>query len=144
MAIGDYLEKKVILGKPQTFMNLSGRSVKGLLHQYEIPIDHMLIIHDDIDLPMGSLRMRPDGGSGGQKGMTSILNSIETDEFPRIRIGIGRPPGKTPAPDYVLDDFSKEEITVIADALDRAAEAALTWIGEGLNSAMNKFNLKTP
>lgn len=142
VANGEYLEKKVILAKPQTFMNLSGRSVKGLMHLYKIPIDHLLVVHDDIDLPVGSLRMRPDGGSGGQKGMASILDSIGMDEFARIRIGIGRPPGKIQAPDYVLDDFSKDELAVITDTLERAEEAVLTWVREGLNAAMNKYNLK--
>jgi peptidyl-tRNA hydrolase, PTH1 family len=138
----EYLGHKVILAKPQTFMNLSGRSVQGLARFYKVPCTHLLVIHDDIDLPLGTLRIRPDGGSGGQKGMTSILDSLGTDEFPRVRIGIGRPPGKTTAPDYVLDDFSAGELEIISNTLDRAMEAVFLWIKEDLNSVMNKFNLK--
>jgi peptidyl-tRNA hydrolase, PTH1 family len=138
----EYLRKKLILAKPQTFMNLSGKSIRGLARFYKIPFSQMLIIHDDIDLPLGALRIRPDGGSGGQKGMASIQEMLGTDEFPRIRIGIGRPPGSRQAPDYVLDDFSTMESKVISDTLDTVVEAALLWVKEDLNSSMNKFNMK--
>jgi PTH1 family peptidyl-tRNA hydrolase len=133
-------EKKVILAKPQTFMNLSGQSVQGLIHFYKIPLENLLIAHDELDLPAGTIRIRPDGGSAGQKGMASILERLGTDEFPRLRIGIDRPPGQMPAPDYVLQDFSNNEMPIISETLDRAAEAVLLFVDEGLDMAMNKYN----
>jgi peptidyl-tRNA hydrolase, PTH1 family len=136
----NYQERKIILAKPQTFMNLSGQSVQGLIHFYKLPLENLLIAHDDLDLPVGTIRIRPDGGSAGQKGMISILERLGTDEFARIRLGIGRPPGQMQAPDYVLQDFSNADMTVISETLNRAAQAALTWVTDGLDAAMNKFN----
>jgi PTH1 family peptidyl-tRNA hydrolase len=133
-------ECKIILAKPQTFMNLSGRSVQGLIHFYKLPLTNLLVTHDDLDLAPGTIRIRPDGGSAGQKGMTSILERLGTDDFPRLRLGIGRPPGQMQAPDYVLQEFSKAELTVISETLGRAAEAVLTFVNEGLDAAMNKYN----
>jgi PTH1 family peptidyl-tRNA hydrolase len=135
-----YNERKIILAKPQTFMNLSGQSVQGLVRFYKLPLTNFLITHDDLDLPPGTIRIRPDGGSAGQKGMESIIERLGTDEFPRLRLGIGRPLGRMEAPDYVLQDFSAGEMTVISEMLNRAVDAALTWVIDGLNSAMNKYN----
>ncbi|MBE3040664.1 MAG: aminoacyl-tRNA hydrolase [Chloroflexi bacterium] len=140
VASANYQERKIILAKPQTFMNLSGQSVQGLMHFYKLPLENLLIAHDDLDLPVGTIRIRPDGGSAGQKGMTSILERFGTDEFPRLRLGIGRPPGQMQAPDYVLQDFSNADLTFISETLNRAVEAALTWVTEGLDAAMNKYN----
>jgi peptidyl-tRNA hydrolase, PTH1 family len=134
---------KIILAKPQTFMNLSGQSVRGLIHFYKLPLTNLLIVHDDLDLPTGTIRIRPDGGSAGQKGMTSILERLGTDEFARLRLGIGRPPGQMQAPDYVLQEFSNTDKTIVSETLDRAVEAVLTFITEGLDSAMNKYNGNT-
>lgn len=139
-----YQERKIILAKPQTFMNLSGKSVQGLIHFYKLPFTNILIAHDDLDLPPGTIRIRPDGGSAGQKGMSSILERLGTDEFPRLRLGVGRPPGQMQAPDYVLQDFSNGERTLISETLNRAMEAALTFVTEGLNAAMNKYNGSVP
>jgi PTH1 family peptidyl-tRNA hydrolase len=136
----NYQERKVILAKPQTFMNLSGQSVQGLMHFHKLPLENLLIAHDDLDLPIGTIRIRPDGGSAGQKGMVSTIERLGTDEFPRLRLGIGRPPGQMQAPDYVLQDFSDAEMTVISETLDRAVEAALTWVTDGLEAAMNMYN----
>ena len=85
-------ERKIILAKPQTYMNLSGQSVQGLLHFYKIPIENLLIAHDDMDIPFGTIRIRPGGGPGGQRGMASTIDHLGTKEFPRLRLGIGRPP----------------------------------------------------
>ena len=139
-----YHERKIILAKPQTFMNLSGQSVQGLIHFYKLPLTNILIAHDDLDLPPGTIRIRPDGGSAGQKGMSSILERLGTDEFPRLRLGVGRPPGQMQAPDYVLQDFSNGEWILISETLNRAMEAALTFVTEGLNVAMNKYNGSVP
>jgi peptidyl-tRNA hydrolase, PTH1 family len=133
-------ERKIILAKPQTFMNLSGQSVQGLVHFYKLPLANLLVAHDDLDLPPGTIRIRPDGGSAGQKGMTSILERLGTDAFPRLRLGIGHPPGQMQAPDYVLQEFSKADLTVISETLDRAVQAVLTFVSEGLDAAMNKYN----
>lgn len=140
VANGLFAENKIILAKPQTFMNLSGQSVQGLVHFYKLPLTNLLVAHDDLDLPPGTIRIRPDGGSAGQKGMTSILEHFGTDEFPRLRLGIGRPPGQMQAPDYVLQEFSSSELSIISETLNRAVEAALTFVTEGLDAAMNKYN----
>jgi PTH1 family peptidyl-tRNA hydrolase len=133
-------ESRIILAKPQTYMNLSGRSVQGLIHYYKVPLTNLLVAHDDLDLPPGTIRIRPDGGSAGQKGMKSILEHLGTDMFSRIRLGIGHPPGQMQAPDYVLQEFSNSELVLISETLDLAAEAVLTFVSEGLDSAMNKYN----
>ena len=140
VASTSYMERKIILAKPQTFMNLSGQSVQGLVHFYKLPLDNILIAHDDLDLPVGTIRIRPDGGSAGQKGMASTIERLGTNEFPRLRLGIGRPPGQMQAPDYVLQDFSNADLKIISETLNRAVEATLTWVTDGLEAAMNKYN----
>ena len=135
-----YEERKIILAKPQTFMNLSGQSVQGLLHFYKLPVENLLVAHDDLDLPLGTLRIRPGGGPGGQRGMADTIERLGTKEFPRLRLGIGRPPGRMDPKDYVLQDFSKDDMKLLPDVLDRAADAALEFVMKGLNTAMNKFN----
>ena len=133
-------ERKLILAKPQTFMNLSGQSVQGLAHFYKIPLTNMMVLSDDLDLPFGTIRIRASGGPGGQRGMASIIEQLGTQDFPRLRLGIGRPPGRMQPADYVLQDFSREDLKNLSEVLDRAADAALTFVTEGLNAAMNKFN----
>jgi PTH1 family peptidyl-tRNA hydrolase len=144
VASATYQERKIILAKPQTFMNLSGQSVQGLIHFYKLPLTNLLIAHDDLDLPPGTIRIRPDGGSAGQKGMVSILERLGTDEFARVRLGIGRPPGQMQAPDYVLQDFSNADLTIISETLNRAVDAVLEFVVNGLDAAMNKFNGVVP
>ncbi|GAB4424030.1 MAG: aminoacyl-tRNA hydrolase [Anaerolineales bacterium] len=131
---------KIILAKPQTYMNLSGQSVQGLVHFYKIPLANMLVAHDDLDLPQGTLRIRPGGGPGGQKGIASAIERLGSRDFPRLRIGIGRPPGRMDPAAYVLQDFSAGELKIISEVLDRAADAALEFIENGLDAAMNKYN----
>jgi peptidyl-tRNA hydrolase, PTH1 family len=135
-----YEERKLILAKPQTYMNLSGQSAQGLLNFYKIPVENMLIAHDDLDIPFGTIRIRPGGGPGGQRGMASTIERLGTKEFPRLRIGIGRPPGRMDPSAYVLQDFSRDEMKILSEIVDRAAEAALTFVVDGLNKAMNKYN----
>jgi PTH1 family peptidyl-tRNA hydrolase len=137
---GIYEERKIILAKPQTYMNLSGQSVQGLLHFYKIPFENLLVAHDDLDIPFGTIRIRPGGGPGGQRGMASTIEQLGTKDFPRLRLGIGRPPGRMDPKDYVLQNFSKDEHKMLVDVLDRAADAALTFVTDGLNKAMNQFN----
>ncbi len=135
-----YEDRKVVLAKPQTYMNLSGQSVQGLLHFYKIPIENLLVAHDDLDIPFGTIRIRPGGGPGGQRGMASTIEKLGTKDFPRLRLGIGRPPGRMDPKDYVLQDFSKDDMKLLPEVLDRATDAALTFVTDGLNKAMNKFN----
>jgi len=135
-----YGDRKLILAKPQTYMNLSGHSAQGLLNFYKLPMENMLVAHDDLDLPFGTIRIRPGGGPGGQRGMASTIEQLGTKDFPRLRIGIGRPPGRMNPTDYVLQNFSREEVKSLSEILDRAADAALTFVVDGLNKAMNKYN----
>jgi PTH1 family peptidyl-tRNA hydrolase len=135
-----YEDRKLILAKPQTYMNLSGQSAQGLLNFYKIPVENMLIAHDDLDIPFGTIRIRPKGGPGGQGGMASTIEQLGTKDFPRLRMGIGRPPGRMDPKDYVLQNFSREEMKVLSEIIDRAADAALTFVVDGLNRAMNKYN----
>lgn len=135
-----YEGRKLILAKPQTYMNLSGQSAQGLLNFYKLPVENMLVAHDDLDIPFGTIRIRPGGGPGGQKGMASTIQQLGTKDFPRLRIGIGRPPGKMDPADYVLQNFSREEMKYLSEILDRAADAALMFVVDGLDKAMNKYN----
>ena len=132
--------RRIVLAKPQTYMNLSGQPVAALLRFYKIPRENLLVAYDDVDLPLGALRLRPGGGSAGQKGMKSIIEQLGSEEFSRLRIGIGRPPGRMDAAAYVLQDFSKSDQELLQLTLDRAVEAALTFVTEGLEPAMNQFN----
>jgi peptidyl-tRNA hydrolase, PTH1 family len=133
-------DARVILAKPQTFMNLSGQSVQGLMNFYKLPIGNMLISHDDLDLPLGTIRIRPDGGSAGQKGMESVIQRLATDEFARVRLGIGRPHGQMQAPAYVLQQFSDPEMVIVSEMISRAADAVVEFIQAGLEKAMTKYN----
>jgi peptidyl-tRNA hydrolase, PTH1 family len=132
--------RKTFLVKPQTYMNLSGTSVQALMRFYKLPLENLLVAHDDLDLPFGTLRIRPGGGPGGQKGVGDIINRLGTQDFARLRIGIDRPPGRMDSADYVLQDFPARDLVALSQILDRAADAALTWVEEGLDNAMNKFN----
>lgn len=131
---------KVVLAKPQTFMNLSGRSVAGLLRFYKVPVAHLLVCCDDIDLPFGTIRLRASGGSAGQRGMQSILDALATRDVPRLRFGVGRPPGRMDAADFVLRTFDSSEEEAVPLYVDKAAQAALTFLERGINEAMNRFN----
>jgi len=137
---GEHQGRRLLLAKPQTYMNLSGQAVGALLRYYKVPLENLLVIYDDVDLPLGSLRLRPGGGSSGQKGMASIIERLGSQDFPRLRIGIGHLPGRMEAAAYVLEDFSRQEAEVLPEILDRSAEAVLTFTVEGLAAAMNRFN----
>ncbi len=137
---GRYRGRKVILAKPQTFMNLSGQAVGALMKFYKLPPEALLVVYDDVDLPFGVLRLRPKGGAGGHKGMRSIIERIGVQTFPRLRIGIGRPPGRMEAAAYVLQQFSAEEQADLPLVLARGAEAVQRFLAEGLDAAMNWVN----
>jgi len=133
-------ERQVLLAKPKTYMNLSGNSVGQLLNFYQIPDERFILVFDDIDLPIGTLRIRPGGGSAGQNGAKSVIQRLGTQEFPRLRIGVDRPPGKKAAANYVLRPFSKEQQEVMEFVLPRAADAVEEFVRAGIDAAMNKFN----
>ncbi len=135
-----YEGRRLILAKPQTYMNLSGQAVQALAHFYKVPLSQMLVAHDDLDLPFGTIRLRPGGGPGGQKGVASAIERLGTQDFARLRFGIGRPPGRMDPADYVLLDFSGSQAGMLSEILDRAVEAALTFVVDGLDQAMNKYN----
>lgn len=135
-----YEDRKIILAKPQTYMNLSGQSVQGLVNFYKIPLTDVMILSDDLDLPFGTIRIRASGGPGGQRGLSSILDRLGTKDVPRLRLGIGRPPGRMDAANYVLQNFSRNDMQNISEILDRAADAVLEFVMNGLNATMNKFN----
>lgn len=137
---GMYESSKIILAKPQTFMNLSGQAVAALVRFYKVPLDQLVVIHDDIDLPLGTLRIRPGGGSAGQKGIASTIEKLGTPDFTRMRIGIGRPSGFKEAAGYVLEEFTTSEKEILRQVLDRVAAAFRVFTTLGLNAAMNQFN----
>ncbi|MCR4430205.1 MAG: aminoacyl-tRNA hydrolase [Tepidanaerobacteraceae bacterium] len=135
-----YEGEKLLLLKPQTYMNLSGESVSDAVSFYKIPQDRIIIIYDDMDLAAGRLRIRPEGSSGGHRGMESIIYQLSTDKFCRIRVGIGRPEGERDAAGHVLGRLCGEEALKIKAAMEAAAQAALLIISRGVHEAMNKFN----
>ncbi|NMC84501.1 MAG: aminoacyl-tRNA hydrolase [Anaerolineaceae bacterium] len=140
ISTGQYAGNKVILAKPQTYMNLSGQAVSALMNFYKVPLEHLLVIHDDVDIPFGTIRIRPGGGFGGQKGVGSIIEKLGTQEFARMRLGVGRPPGQMDTANYVLQSFSKEDEEFLQSVFAKSDEAVETFITEGLNTAMNRFN----
>jgi PTH1 family peptidyl-tRNA hydrolase len=135
-------DQKLILVKPQTFMNNSGQAVSALMRFYKLPLENLLVIYDDVDLDYEVLRLRANGSSSGQKGMNSIIQQLGSDEIPRLRVGIGRPPGRMPTPKYVLQRFSKEQEEILPFVIDRAADAALDFVSLGIIEAMNRYNQK--
>lgn len=135
--------QKVLLLAPSTYMNASGASVLAARDFYKIPNEDLLVICDDLNLPLGRLRVRAGGSSGGQKGVEDIIRRLGSDDFARVRIGIGSPPQGWDWANYVLNKFSKEEIPEMEQAVARAAEAAVVWAREGVAACMNRYNAKT-
>lgn len=132
---------KILVMKPQTYMNLSGESVGEAARFYKIPADHVLVISDDVSLPAGKLRIRGGGSAGGHNGLKNIIQHLGTDRFPRIKVGVGSPrPGEHDMVDWVMGKPVGEDRTAVEDALDRAGDAAKTLITEGIDRAMNRFN----
>ncbi len=131
--------EKVLLVKPLSYMNLSGRPIQRLVNWFKLDLSQLLVIYDDMDIVPGVVRIRASGGSGGHKGMKSIIECLgNNQDFPRIRVGIGRPPEEVV--DWVLGEFSPEEKQLVQGAILRAAEAAEVWVKEGINRAMNEYN----
>ncbi len=133
--------KEVLLVKPQTYMNLSGKSVSAVISRFYLTYQDLLVIHDDMDLPLGRIRIREKGGSGGHRGVASIIQYLGASDFPRLRVGIGRPPIDQQEPkEYVLKAFSKEEKAVVAEVIETVVQCVEVILVEGVPIAMNKFN----
>jgi len=132
--------EKVALCKPLTYMNLSGECVRPLIDYYGIAIEDVIVIYDDLDLPPGKIRLRLKGSSGGHNGVKSLIHHLGTEQFKRIRIGIGRPAGGQPVADYVLSRFTEEEKPAVAEAVLRAADACEQAVAAPFTQVMNEFN----
>lgn len=131
--------EKIIFALPQTYMNLSGEAVKSLMKFYDIAVEDLIVIHDDLDLPLGKLRLRHQGSSGGQKGMGNIINLLNTSVINRIRIGISNDKS-IDTKDYVLGKISKEDFKIFDEAIDKAAEAVIYGLDHDFDEVMSKFN----
>ena len=145
---GEVAGNKLIVARPQTHMNLSGESVIRLVNKFNISLNDLLVIHDDLDLPLGKIRLSQGSGSGGHKGVDSIITHLGSLDFPRLRVGIGRPPiiegsaedREAEVVAYVLNDFTPEERKTITQVIPKVSEAILNLLSEGLTAAMNKYN----
>ncbi len=136
--------EKVVLAKPQTYMNLSGEAVLDMIQWYKAVPEDLMVILDDMDLPLGKLRLRKKGGAGGHNGLKSIIHLIQSEEFPRLRIGIGRPENKNIEPvDHVLGKFTVEEARIMDEAIKKAAGAVMSVLEKGVEKAMNEVNVET-
>ncbi|HNS52887.1 MAG TPA: aminoacyl-tRNA hydrolase [Anaerolineae bacterium] len=144
VARGDVCGRPVALAKPQTFMNESGRAVGRVSQVCGVAPSQVLVVLDDLDLPLGRLRLRPDGGSAGHKGMRSIIERLGTQAFPRLRVGIDRPPGRMDPAEYVLLPFAEQELVVVRQVLDHAVSAIECWLAEGIDVAMGRYNPPAP
>ena len=133
----------VILSKPQTFMNLSGQSVQELVRYYDIQLDKVLVIFDDLDLPIGDIRIRKSGGSSGHRGMQSVITLLGTDTIPRLRLGIGRPPPIVDPKDYVLRPFTEKQKQLIDSLIPKTIEAVESFVVDGVHTAMSNYNYKS-
>lgn len=131
---------RVILMQPHTFMNLSGRTVRAAVDYFKTPLSHLLVICDDVHLPVGKIRLRPSGSAGGHNGLTSIIEALGSQEFGRLRVGIGEPPPHMDQVTYVLSRFAPDEREQVGEAIARAADAVEAWIALGIDEAMNRFN----
>ena len=140
VAIGKIEDIDVILARPKTYMNNTGEAVRLLVHRFSVPIDDVLIIHDDMDLPLGKIRIRQQGSSGGHKGIKSIIDKLGSQDFPRIRVGIGRPDDELDEASLVLSNFTSSEKKIISDVVSRVSQAISCIITDGIIAAMNEYN----
>ena len=132
--------ERILLAKPQTYMNRSGESVRELLQEFRVSAKDLIVVYDDLDLPFGRIRIRPEGSAGGHRGVLSVMESLEGAPFYRVRVGIGRPPEGMEAADYVLEPFSPEEARELDEVISRASEAVICLLQDGVQRAMERFN----
>lgn len=141
IGIGRMADIEVVLAKPRTFMNTSGEAISLLVRRFDLALHDLVVIYDDVDLPLGKIRLRQGGSSGGHKGVESIIGCLGSQDFPRIRVGIGRPQGDiSDTVAYVLGSFTPEEKVVLEETIAKVAEAVLCLLTQGIASAMNKYN----
>jgi peptidyl-tRNA hydrolase, PTH1 family len=138
------LQQDVVLALPQTYMNLSGIAVKALLKKFKVDLKDLLVVCDDLDLELGKIKIRPQGSSGGQRGMESIIKHLGTEDFCRLRIGIGRPKSSQDAAKYVLSGFLRKEKTTVKQIEEDAVSCCMSWVENGIVETMNVFNIGTP
>lgn len=131
---------KVLLLAPQTYMNLSGRSVRAMVNFYKLPLKDLLLVHDDMNLPTGRLRLRASGSAGGQKGLQNTIDQLGTSDFARLRVGVGRPSEGVSVVNHVLQTFTKAERLIMEECVGQAASAVECWVQAGVDKAMNLFN----
>jgi len=134
------LEEPAVLAMPLTFMNLSGSAVKALMYKYDVALSELLVVCDDMDLELGRIKIRPGGSSGGHNGLNSIIDCLDSRDFSRLRVGIGRPDTKNEAKDYVLSAFKRKEKGLFLESIDRASKCVESWLERGMNKTMNEFN----
>ena len=142
LAVGRVAGRRAILAKPQTYVNASGEAVGPVARFYRVAPENVLVIYDDLDLPQGTIRLRPRGSSGGHNGIKSAIEHLGTQGFPRLRVGIGRPPGRMPPKAYVLQDYGKAEGERMQAVYGRAVAAVEAFICLGVREAMNQFNAR--
>jgi len=142
LGVGRIAGVQVVLGKPRTYMNLSGKSVHLMMDRFKAKREDIVVIHDDLDLPLGRIRLYANGGPGGHKGVESIIAALGSRDFVRVRVGVGRPPPGMDPVDYVLLDFSPTDRLLIEEAIAKVGEAVPFMLKEGLAAAMNKYNQK--
>lgn len=140
VASGVILGRKTLLAKPQTYMNLSGEAVRSLVDFYKVELSRILVISDDMDIPLGTLRLRKSGSAGGQGGLRNIIQHLGTQDFSRLRFGISRPPGRMAPKAYVLQPFRGDDIILAEEMVSRAADAAVCWLTDGIELAMTRYN----
>ena len=140
VAVGRLAGYPVTLAKPQSFMNLSGRPVAALRTFYKIPVERIVVIHDELDVPFGTVRLKQGGGDNGHNGLRSVTAALGSRDYLRVRVGIGRPPGRMDPADFVLHDFSAAERKVLPDVLERCADAVEVLLQRGLAAAQNEFH----
>lgn len=133
---------RVVLARPTTYMNESGRPVRGLVHWYKQPVESLIVVHDEIDIPFGEVRVKSGGGTAGHNGLGSIVNHLGTKDFARVRVGVGRPPGSKGAAGHVLAGFSSSERKELPFLLVAAADAVESIVAHGIERAMNEFNTR--
>lgn len=148
VALGEIAGQSVVLARPQTFMNASGEAVSYLVNRYQIEMSNLIVIHDDLDLPLGKIRIRQGGRSAGHKGIESIIRSLGNGDFIRCRIGIGHPEEpedkETEVIDFVLNDFDENETKIVSEVVSRASEALMCLLTQDLSVTMNKYNRNPP
>lgn len=132
--------EKVILLKPQTYMNLSGQAIKPFIDFYKIPLENVMVIYDDMDVKIGNIKIRPKGGPGSHNGAKSVIHELASENFPRIRVGIGKPVDEYDAIDYVIGKLSTEQYTGLQVGINKAVDAVVHFVEFGIDATMNKFN----